>query len=67
MEVITKLEEIIERKLREVLLKVFMEIIPYVSDDEEKEIEEIVGSPEDYNEEDFEEWDVIQIKFMVLQ
>ena len=65
MEVITKLEEIIERKLREVLLKVFMEIIPYVSDDEE--IEEIVGSPEDYNEVDFEEWDVIQIKFMVLQ
>jgi len=57
MEVITKLEEI--RKL--------IEIIPYVSDDEENEIEEIVGSPEDYNEEDFEEWDVIQIKFMVLQ
>ncbi|WP_457549800.1 hypothetical protein [Archaeoglobus sp.] len=52
-----ELEEIIEKKLREALLKVFMEIIPYVSDEEEKEIEEIAGSPEDYDEGDFEEWD----------
>jgi len=52
-----ELEEIIEKKVREALLKVFMEIVPYVPEDEEKEIEEIAGSPEDYAEEDFEEWD----------
>lgn len=59
MDAITKeeLEEIIERKVRDALLKVLMEVIPYVSDEEEMEIEEIAGSPEDYSEEDFEEWD----------
>ena len=50
-----ELEKIIEEKLREILPKVFMEIVPYVSEEEQKEIEEIAGSPEDYKE-DFEEW-----------
>ena len=52
-----ELEGIIEKKLKEVLLKAFMEIIPYVSDEEQKEIDELAGSPKDYNEEDFEVWD----------
>ena len=49
-------EKVIEEKLKEVLLKAFMEILPYVSDEEQKEIEEIAGSPKDYDEEEFEEW-----------
>ena len=52
-----ELERIIEKKLKEVLLKAFMEIIPYVSDEEQKEIDKLAGSPKDYNEEDFEVWD----------
>ena len=50
-----ELEELIERELKEVLLRAFMELIPYVSD-EEQEIEKIAGKPEDYVGE-FEEWD----------
>ncbi len=50
-----ELEEIIERKLKDALLKALMEITPYVSDEEQKEIERVAGKPEDYGEE-FEEW-----------
>jgi len=32
-----------------------MEMAPYVSDEEQKEIEDFAGKPEDYGEE-FEEW-----------
>ncbi len=51
-----ELEEIIEKKVREALIKALMELAPYVSDEEQEEIEEIVGSPEDYDESDFETW-----------
>jgi len=52
-----ELEEIIERKVREAILKALMELTPYVSDEEQEEIEEIVGKPEDYDESEFEAWD----------
>ena len=52
-----ELEELIERKIREALLKVFMEFTPYVSDEEQEEIEKIAGNPEDYDESEFETWD----------
>lgn len=52
-----ELEEIIERKVKEALLKVLMELAPYVSDEEQKEIEMIAGNPEDYDEGEFEGWD----------
>ena len=40
-------EEIIERKVKEALLKALM--VPYVSDEEQEE-------PEDYDENEFEAW-----------
>ena len=49
-------EEIIERKVKEALLKALMEIAPYVSDKEQEEIEKIAGKPEDYDENEFEAW-----------
>jgi len=33
-----------------------MELIPYVSDEEQEEIEKIAGKPEDYKDEEFEVW-----------
>jgi len=41
----------------EILLQAFIESIPYVSEEEQKEIEEIAGKPSDYKKEDFETWD----------
>jgi len=52
-----ELEEIIERKVKEAVLKALMELVPYVSDDEQREIEKVAGSPEDYDENEFETWD----------
>lgn len=49
-----ELEEIIEKKVREALLKALIELTPYVSDEEQKEIEMIVGDPKDYDESEFE-------------
>ena len=49
-----ELEEIIENKVREALIKAFMEITPYVDDKEHKGINEIAGSPENYRENEFE-------------
>lgn len=50
-----ELEEIIERKLKDALLKALIEMTPFVSDEEQDKIEKIAGKPEDY-EEEFEEW-----------
>ena len=52
-----ELEEIIERKVKEAVLKALMELVPYVSDDEQREIEKVAGSPKDYDENEFETWD----------
>ncbi len=51
-----ELERIIEEKLREVVLKAFMELVPYVPGEEQEEIEKIIGKPLDYKEEEFEAW-----------
>ena len=51
-----ELEEIIERKVKEALLKALMELAPYVSDEKQEEIENIAGKPEDYDESEFETW-----------
>lgn len=50
-----ELEDIIEKKVREALIKALMELTPYVSEEEQKEIEKIAGQPEDY-ENEFELW-----------
>ena len=51
-----ELEEIIERKVREAFLKALLEIVPYVSDEEQEEIEKIAGKPENYDENEFKAW-----------
>ena len=51
-----ELEKLIEKKVKEALLKALMELTPYVSDEEQEEIEKIAGNPEDYDESDFEIW-----------
>ncbi|RLI84334.1 hypothetical protein DRP07_01480 [Archaeoglobales archaeon] len=50
-----ELEDIIERKVKEALIKALMELTPYVSEEEQKEIDKIAGQPEDYRNE-FETW-----------
>jgi len=51
-----ELEEIIDEMIKKALLKAPMEIVPYVSDEEQEEIEKIAGKPEDYDENEFEAW-----------
>jgi len=51
-----ELEEIIDEMIKKALLKALMEIVPYVSDEEQEEIEKIAGKPEDYDENEFEAW-----------
>ncbi|BFI73569.1 hypothetical protein YN1_5560 [Nanoarchaeota archaeon] len=50
-----ELIRIFEDKLKEVLLQAFIELIPYVSEKEQKEIEEIVGDISKYKKENFED------------
>ena len=39
------------------LPEAFMELVPYVDEGEQEELEEILGRPSDYEESDFEDWD----------
>ncbi len=41
-------------EMRKALLETFKELVPYVSEEEQAEIDEIAGKPEDYDD-DFEE------------
>ncbi len=54
-----KLFNIVKRAVNEVIMvemvKLRLQLIPYVDDAEMKEIEEIFGSPEKYKDEEFEE------------
>jgi len=50
---INVLRRIIRREVRRMFLETLLELIPYVSDREQKEIERVAGSPENYREEDF--------------
>ncbi len=47
------LRAVVREEMRKVLLEAFKELVPYVSDEEQAEIDEIAGKPEDYDE-DFE-------------
>ena len=51
-----ELERIIEEKVKDALLKSLMELTPYVSDEEQKDVETVAGDPEDYDEDEFETW-----------
>ena len=48
------LRTIVREEMRKALLEAFKELVPYVSDEEQAEMDEIAGEPEDYDE-DFED------------
>ncbi len=54
-----KLYEVVKKAVSDVvkeeIAKLRLQLIPYVSDEEMKEIEELFGSPEGYNDQEFEE------------
>jgi len=43
-------------EVRKALLEVLVELIPYVNEEEQREIESFIGSSEDYSKEDFVDW-----------
>jgi len=49
------LRTVIREEMRKALLDAFKELVPYVSEEEQAEIDEMAGEPEDYDE-GFEEF-----------
>ena len=50
---------IAKEELKETMLEAFLALVPEVSEEEQREIESVIGEPSDYNKEDFvdgEEW-----------
>ncbi len=52
---VAEIREEVRAVVREELARFLLEIKPFVSDSEEKEIEEDLGKPEDYKKDDFVE------------
>jgi len=50
------LRKVVREEVRKAFLEVMPEFIPYVSQEEQEELDEALGSPEDYREEDFVDW-----------
>lgn len=50
------IRKVVREEVRKALLEVLVELIPYVEDQEQREIESIAGSPKNYNKEDFIDW-----------
>ncbi len=50
------LRRIVREEVRRALLEVLLELVPVVSDEEQREIEKKAGTPSDYAEEEFLEW-----------
>ncbi len=50
------LRSIIREEVRKAVLEALLEMVPVVDDVEQAEIDREVGSPEEYEEEDFVEW-----------
>lgn len=50
------IRRVVREEVRRALLEVLVELIPYVDDEEQREIESVAGSPEDYSKEDFADW-----------
>jgi hypothetical protein len=50
------LRRIVREEVRNALIDVFIELLPYVDSQEQSEIERIIGSPSDYKEDEFVEW-----------
>jgi len=50
------IRRVVREEVRKALLEVLVELIPYVDDEEQREIEHAIGSPKDYRKEDFVDW-----------
>ncbi|MBO3840422.1 MAG: hypothetical protein QXS66_08345 [Thermoproteota archaeon] len=50
------IRRVVREEVKKALLEVLIELIPFVDDEEQKEIESIAGSPEDYGKKDFVDW-----------
>ena len=50
------LRKVVREEVRRAFLEIMLEFIPYVDEDEQKKLEEVLGKPEDYREEDFVDW-----------
>ncbi|NPA76322.1 MAG: hypothetical protein GXN93_01030 [Candidatus Diapherotrites archaeon] len=55
---VAEIREEVRAVIREELSRFLMEIKPFVSDSEEKEIEESIGKPRDYRKDEFVEVDL---------
>ena len=53
---VEELRRIVREEVRRALLEVLVELLPYVDEEEQKEIERIAGKPSDYSEEEFMDW-----------
>ena len=53
---VEELRRIVREEVRRALLEVLVELLPYVSREEQEEVERAAGRPSDYKEEDFVEW-----------
>ena len=53
---VEELRRIVREEVRRALLEVLVELLPPVSEEEQREIERVAGRPSDYREEDFMEW-----------
>ena len=51
-----ELIKILREELRRTLLEAFIELVPYIDEEEQEEIEEVLGRTSDYREVDFEDW-----------
>ncbi len=53
---VEELRKIVREEVKRALLEALAELIPYVTEEEQEEIEKIAGRPSDYRKEDFVEW-----------
>jgi len=53
---VDEIRRAVREEVRKALLEVLIELIPYVNDEEQREIESFAGSPSDYSKEDFVDW-----------
>ena len=53
---VEELRKIVREEVRRALLEAFLELVPVVGEEEQREIERIAGKPSDYREEEFMDW-----------
>ena len=53
---VEELRRIVREEVKRALLEAFLELVPVVGEEEQREIERIAGKPGDYREEEFMNW-----------